>query len=652
MTTLLFDCETNGLLDELDTIHSLVVKDADTGVVTSCVADPFEDAYHTVEEGLTLLAEADTIVGHNAIKFDVPALQKVYPDWKPRGYVMDTIVMARLLFPELRKNDAAAMKAKRYTIPGNMMGRYSLEAFGHRLGCWKGDYSAHMKALGLDPWAEWNKAMQDYCEQDIEVTHRLFTKLQVRAQGFSERSVKLEHDVATILARQERHGFLFNLAAAEKLYVDLVGTRAELFEELRTIFPPWEVLTPFTPKANNKTRGYVKGVETFKSKTVEFNPNSRFHIAERLGVVRGWKPTEYGDDGSATVDDAILAQLPWPEAQQIAKYLMVQKRIASLSEGKQALMKAIKSDGRIHGRVESNGAVTGRMTHSNPPMAGNPKVKVDDDKNVLMGAAGGYGYEFRSLFIVSKGRVLVGCDADALELRCLAGYLVPYDQGAYIETILRGDKKLGTDMHSVNARAIGLDPTATYPVDGKTLTGRDIAKTWFYAFLYGAGDGKLGAILGKGLSAGKASRAAFLKNLPALGELVDGIKTKLTGKLSNGIRVGEPRDYLVGLDGRRIFTRSPHSALNTLLQGAGAIIMKEALVLLDNGLIASGLSPARDYEFCANIHDEWQIEVADEHAETVGKAAADAIRSAGETLNFKCPLAGNYETGANWAETH
>ncbi len=244
--------------------------------------------------------------------------------------------------------------------------------------------------------------------------------------------------------------------------------------------------------------------------------------------------------------------------------MTVAKRIGQLAEGNQAWLKKEKN-GRIHGTVVTLGAVTRRMTHNNPNLAQVPKVGKP------------HGAECRELFTSTAGWVLVGCDADALELRCLAGYMAAYDDGAYIETVLSGDKANGTDMHSVNCRALGMDPKQKYPVGGDMQSGRDIAKTWFYAFIYGAGDYKLGAIMGvmsspkATIAAGKKSRADFLAGLPALGKLTQavvdrafGVKDKKTGKWKK-----PPRGFLLGLDGGKIKVRHRHAALNTLLQTPG-----------------------------------------------------------------------------------
>lgn len=695
MSRLLFDCETNGFLDELTTIHSLVITDVDTGESVSYADQP---GYRPISEGVQRLLDADELIGHNIIKFDIPAIAKVYPWFKPRGRFLDTLVLARLLWPELKHSDDALIKKGK--LPKKLKGKYSLESFGYRLGKWKGEYSDIMKAAGLDPWAAWNKDMQDYCEQDVVVNLVLYRKAMLVWRGeddkglgvpYSDKSIWMEMDVATIVARQERWGFGFNVPLAEKFYVVLLARREVLDVELRGIFGSWNAsggtvdvkktrrvkrkdLPPLGFKTRKRkitdpdgnhlgfeeyedpiyvTEIYEEGSRYSKVKRVDFNPASNQHIANRLTKLFGWRPQEFTPSGEVKVDETVLSQLPWPEAKVLTEYLTVAKRIAQLAEGKQAWLKK-ERNGRIHGGVITVGAVTRRMTHSNPNVAQVPKV------------GSPYGAECRELFTSTTGFVLVGCDADALELRCLAGYMSVYDGGEYIETVLSGDKSLGTDMHSVNARALGLDPKKKYPVDGKDVSGRDIAKTWFYAFIYGAGDFKLGAIMGTSgadsaiIAAGKKSRDNFLKGLPALGKLVEMVQKRAFGYVKKSraadgsiLKKKIPgRGFLVGLDGGKLKVRSKHAALNTLLQSAGAIIMKVALVILDRDLQALGLVPGLDYEFCANVHDEWQIDVLPQHVALVKETAELSIKKAGEELEFGCPLAGNADEGTNWKDTH
>ena len=329
-----------------------------------------------------------------------------------------------------------------------------------------------------------------------------------------------------------------------------------------------------------------------------------------LSSLYGWKPTEFTDAGTVKMDETTLEGLKYPEVPLLIEYLTVEKRLGQLSEGKQAWFKAVKADGRVHGRVNQNGAVTGRMTHSSPNMAQVPS------------STSLYGPECRALFGVPKGKLQVGADASGLELRCLAHFMGRWDGGAYSKVILDGD------VHTTNQHAAGLE-------------SRNDAKTFIYAFLYGAGDAKIGSIVGKGAKRGAELKAQFLKGLPALDSLIKAIQQTV-----------RKQGYLKGLDGRRVHVRSAHAALNTLLQGAGAIVMKKALVLLDERLQENGLIPGLNYEFVANVHDEYQLEVDEELAETVGAAATDAIFRAGQHYGFRCPLAGEFKVGNNWHDCH
>jgi DNA polymerase-1 len=665
MTTLIFDIETNGFLDVTDRLHCLVIKDAATREVWSCRQCDIEDDTHfTVEHGLELLMQADILVGHNIIGFDIPAIQKIYPWFKLKaGAVMhDTMILSRLFWPDIKYVDDAKKEANPNYIPPKLRGSYKLEAFGFRLGILKSVYDGG--------WDEWSPSMQSYCEQDVEVTEALYRKSLVRwghipdwLKGqaalpenytpYSDECVYLEHHVQKIVMRQVARGFAFDERAAADLYMRLSARREELRTALQAAFPPFyrgkgKIKVP---KKDNKKYGYWGEAPFQPVELVEFNPGNNHHLIDRLKKVRGWVPTDFTEKGQPTIDDSIISRLPYPEAPLISEYLMVNKRISQLAEGDSAWLRKVQN-GRINGGVVTLGAVTRRMTHLDPNLAQVPSVDVP------------FGPECRALFIAGVGYVLVGCDADSLELRLLAGYMAAFDGGAYIETVLKGDKKIGTDMHSVNARALGLDPVKLYPVDGTDLPGREIAKTWFYAFIYGGGAEKLGWIMGKrgtpgvaehwgtnkrtgavedlvAKKAGTKSKKNFMEGLPALGKLVDAVRDRL-----------KSRGFLLALDGGKLFARSPHSALNTLLQSAGAIVMKKALVLLDEKLISEGFVPGTDYEFVVNVHDEWQIEVLPQHVTRVKAIAEESIRLAGEFYSFACPLAGNADDGANWAETH
>jgi DNA polymerase I-like protein with 3'-5' exonuclease and polymerase domains len=299
-----------------------------------------------------------------------------------------------------------------------------------------------------------------------------------------------------------------------------------------------------------------------------------------------------------------LSKLDIPEAKLIAEYLMLQKRVAQI----ESWLEAVKDDGRVHGKVITNGAVTGRMTHSSPNMAQIPN------------AGSIYGHECRECWTVEEGNVLVGCDASGLELRMLAHYMK--DEG-YVRTVTEGSSKDGTDVHTVNQRAAG-------------LATRDNAKTFIYAFLYGAGDAKIGSIVGGSAKDGTKLKAKFLAQTPSLARLLERVKrTAATGAVP-------------GLDGRRIWVRSEHAALNSLLQGAGAIVMKKALCLFHDKIKENRWK----VKLVANVHDEFQFECPPDIAELAGKAARMSIIEAGQHYKLRCPLDGEYKIGRSWKETH
>ena len=653
MKRLVADCETDGLLDKLTKLHCLAFLDLDTEEVHSFADQP---GHRPIEEGLRILAEADLTIWHNGISFDVPAIRKVYSWWKPKGVVRDTMLIATLVFP---KNPVLfEMDRKSKTFPKNLMGRHSLEAFGHRLGNYKGDYKGG--------WAAWSPEMHSYMEQDCRVTADVWRWEQRELaswRGRGEQAIELEHEVAWIISRQERYGVGFDIEKAGILLGQLQAQYDTVYAELQNLFPPKTVRTPFIPKVNSKKFGYEKGVLTYKVKEVPFNPASRDHVAERL-IEMGWKPTERTDNGKWKVDDDILNELPFPEAKKLAKLFEIAKRIGTLSTGKEALLKHYRPATRtLHHRCNSNGAVTGRGTHSNPNI-NLPKVK-KDKSGILSGSAGGYGWEFRELFRpVKKHGVQVGVDADSLEARVEAGFTVPYDGGAYRETILNGRKEDGTDLHSRNRDAlIPIFPMIT----------RDTAKNTKYAWTYGAGDWKIAVTAGmmgtdaRLKAAGAQARKKLLAASPGLKALVEAVETALTGKAAKGNVVGKPRGYLIGLDGRRLFIRSKRAAVNTLFQSAGALIFKQAMVICHTELTgvrpsvigaqgpeaATKLVPGKDFEQMLWVHDEVQFDARDDGiASVVGAAMVNAIKVAGEHFKCHCPMAGNADYGRNWAECH
>lgn len=518
--------------------------------------------FKTPELLQTYINNATEIVAHNGIFFDFPVLKRVWGITVRKSQVVDTLVLSRLYNPSLEDG-------------------HSLAAWGQRLGFAKGEFT--------DFDSGWSKEMEEYCIQDTLVTKKLYEHLtQEMKNGYSKESIKLEHEVAIIIAEQERNGFKLNEAAALQL-LSVLKTKLDAIQiEMAAIFPD-----KVTSGRTHKTSG-----KPLKDIIEPFNPGSRQQIAERL-TEKGWKPNKFTEKGSVIVDETTLESLDFPEAKTLAEYMMLQKRIAQIDSWLEALGK----DGRVHGRVITNGAVTGRMTHMKPNMAQVPN------------SGSPYGHECRDLWIVEKGYKLVGIDASGLELRMLAHYM---NDNVYTHEVVSGD------IHTANQTAAGLQT-------------RNQAKTFIYAFLYGAGSAKIGSIVGGSAKEGQKLIDSFLRNTPKLKALREKVA-----------RIYAKEGWLPGLDGRKLLVRAEHSALNTLLQGAGAIVMKQAVVLLHKKLRQSKI----DFKIVANVHDEWQIEVEDSRADEAGQLGKQAIKEAGIVLKMRCPLDGEYKVGNSWKETH
>ena len=597
--TLIFDIETNGLLDETTMIHSLVIYDTEKDELISC-SNPDEDknCLFDIELGLDLLSKADEIAGHNIVKFDIPAIRKLYPSFFIRGKLFDTLLMSKLCYPDIGEIDDRRIRKGLY--PKEVRGRYSLKAWGYRLKEYKGDYCEQENC-----WTQWTPDMQRYCEQDVMVTKALFDLL--KSKNISEEAVALEHEFAQIIFAQEQRGVYFDKPRAIDLTGKLLQLKTELEQKLRTCFPDKVRTETFIPKVNNKTRGYIKGQPFTKKIVIEFNPSSRQMIAERLIQKYGWKPKELSPTGLPIVSEEVLDSLEYPEAPILKEYFLVTKVLGQLSDGRNAWLKLVSSDGAIHGRVDTIGAVTGRCTHNSPNLAQVPAV-------------GGFmGKECRELFKAREGYKLVGCDASGLELRCLAHYM--NDEG-YTHELLNGD------IHTRNQKMAGLATRAE-------------AKRFIYAFNYGGGDSLIGSIVGGDAKVGKKIKEKFLRGLPKLHNLILRVQRRI-----------KERSYLKGLDGRILKVREQYKGLNVLLQSAGAIVMKKALCILYEDCFNKGWKLNEDYAFVLNVHDEYQAEVRPELVDEYKVMAVEAIRKAGEYFKFRCPLDGEAKVGDSWYDTH
>jgi len=583
------DIESNGLLDTISKVWCIVLRCPDTDEVRS-----FRP--HNIEDGLHLLSTADEVIGHNFVLYDYPALQIVYPDFEIKGKITDTLILSKMIHHELF-NDDAERNWSAEKFPKKFWGRHSLKAWGMRLGDFKDDYEGG--------WNAFSEEMLTYCIQDTQVTAALYKNLYKTEP--SEQAVYLEHRMASICHEIGQNGWTFDEKAAGELYAELAQKRHVIEEDLKDLFPAWEVTEDFLPKRDNKTLGYKAGEVFVKKKTVYFNPNSNPHIQRCLVDKYKWKPKEFTPNGQAKIDESVLGKLPYPEAKRLAEFKLIQKRIGMLAEGNGAWLKKVDADGRIRHRIDPLATTSTRAAHSSPNLAQVPSARSP------------YGKECRSLFGVPEGWVLCGADLSGIELRALASYLHPYDGGEYAKQILEGD------IHTYNQQAAG-------------LATRDQAKTWVYATLYGGGDQLIGEIAGGGRARGKQLKDAYDKAVPAF------------ATLKKNLKAAYARGYIKTCDGRKLKIRSEHRCLSQLLQSCGSLVSKWWVLLTYDEIKKQH---GDDAYIVGWIHDEIQVACKNEAvAEDVGNISRRMAEEAGRTLNLKLPIAAAHTVGRTWAQTH
>jgi DNA polymerase I-like protein with 3'-5' exonuclease and polymerase domains len=592
---LLFDIETNGLPRQgLSHIHCIVAKDLDTNQVFR-----YNDtgASESVTTGVTLLEEADELIGHNIVGFDIPVIQGLYPFFTPRGLVRDTLIMSRMFFPDILSRD---FRKKPIGMPSKLFGRHSLESWGYRLGDYKGQFAK------TTDWSEWSKEMEDYCEQDVHVCMTLFQLFSDKLNKFED-SIQLEHDVAAIMAKQETSGWPFDVKKAQQLESVLRTEMDQLADQMRATFPYVDG-GQMTPKRPNATRGYIKDAPFTKLK--EFNPTSRDHIGWAFMTWRNWKPEVFTDTGRPKIDEGILQSIGTMEANTFGRILELQKALGQLSDGANAWLKMVTKDGRIHHTCQL-ATNTGRNAHSRPNLG-----QTSSDPRC------------RELFGPGKGMRQVGADASGLELRMLGHYLAFYDGGAFADVVVNGD------IHQQNADRVGCSRK-----DVKTLT---------YAFIYGASDRKIGYSLDKSLDdrkaavLGKKIRQKFLEAIPGLDQLLKAVNKRAES------------DVLRGLDGRPIRLQGKkHAALNYLLQSAGAIVCKRWNAIAYQQMVHQlGYKWDIDFQWLGWIHDEIQLAVQPHLVNDAKFQLEWSIVQAGEYYKLRVPLASEAKEGASWAECH
>jgi DNA polymerase I len=607
----------------------------------------------------------DEVIAHNSIGFDVPTLNKLWGAEVLPERTVDTMVLSQLL------------------EPSRPVG-HSLAAWGAALGYPKMDYKGRWEEeMGrkeeysgecYDNPIEWlNK---EYCKQDVVILEHLYEHLTdtLSLKGFSQESIMLEHNIAWILRKQEADGFYFDTQHALNLLVGLKSEVEVIKESMMALYPGYEV-----ERISEKTG------KVLKPEVVSFNPGSRQQVVEKLKEL-GWVPTKFkpltvgsitkhlkdavsietmkrvrvlaaasllngfGDSydekaatkhaqklldaayvkygvgvpvGTVELDESVLEGICvahkegplFKMANTTRRFLLVQKRVTQI----ESWVEAVGPDGRIHGRVIGNGAVTGRCTHMSPNLAQIPNASSE------------YGPECRQGFAAPpfKKRVIVGCDLSGIELRCLAHYMDDID---WQEELLNGD------VHWVNAQAFGLVPKGTIrdKHNAHHTAMRDLCKTMTYATLYGAGGKQIAHVSGRTEAQGKKLIADFIKNTPPLAALIDDVKADAA------------LGYLKGLDGRLIWVRSPHSALNSLLQGAGAVVFKMWLVLASKEVKRASINAI----LVASVHDETQWECDEDQAEALGELLVRCAEQVGIDAGMRCPVDAEFKIGMNWRQTH
>ena len=529
-----------------------------------------------------LESEVDRLIFHNGISFDVPVLESLMSVDFSGVQLEDTLVMSQLYQPNLEKG-------------------HSLAAWGERLGFEKGDY---------EDWSKFTDDMLEYCIRDTKVTTKVYRHLV--AHELSDDAKLLEYEIKKQCSLQERTGWYFDLHSAIQLLAEINEDLRLAEEEVHKTFVPlpvWQskkaVKNRFL-KNGKRTKHYQTEVDlgcyTNEDKDYgywsypELNLGSRQQVGRHL-MHYGWKPNVFTETGVPKVDESTLKDVDIPEAKIIARYLMLQKRHSQVSSWVDEYNYDTK---RIHSRVHTMGTVTHRMSSSNPNLQ---QVTASNKE---------YGQQMRGLFTVPDGNVIVGADLSGLELRCLAHYMK--DPG-YTEEILSGD------IHTANQKAAG-------------LSTRDESKRFIYAYLYGGGDNLIGKICGGGKELGKKVKEQFLSNTPAL------------ATLRKKVERASKKGWIRTLDGRKVYVRSPHSALNFLLQSAGSIIAKRAWVIFHS------LAYQFDYKQLGVIHDEIQIECDPVDAEIIGKLVVQAMEDTTDYYKLNCPITGEYKIGRSWNETH
>lgn len=690
MTSLVFDIEADSLSPTK--IHCIAVRHHETS--ENRLYGPTE-----LSQALDHLSRADVLYGHNIVNFDLPAIKRLL-GWEPKTTqkIRDSLLWSQFLFSDLASND----RKRRWDDDDSdedlaeLLGKHSLEAWGKRLNCHKAEFNG--------PWDTYTQEMGDYCLQDT-LTNLTLVRYLMNQNRTDETALQIEHDFARICLRMEQRGIRFDVDKAKALNANLTAQLDNLVKDILVDIPPtmetmkkpafYVVKWPDGSEEQFDTKGIADAVRKqrkikprecsitpgpLRVKEHAFNPGSRDQVRELLWNRYQWLSpalTDKGEELAGSMDnqelarqygklsEEILRECPHALGQKFADYYLIKKIASFLSsrEGKAGWLSLVEDDA-IHGRIITIGAATFRCTHSRPNLSQTPHTSIGKDKQPVFGLAGRFGADCRQLFTARDGFVMVGADLSGIEAVMLAHYLYPYDNGAFAAKVVAGD------IHTANVKAIA---------DAGFVIPRSDVKTALYAYLYSAGDMKLGHILATTSTDGQAAYAEkrnFFVRRPDqnkatvwsyalkerrkatpeeaaliwLGSLVrSALERGIDGmvRLNEALKVASKRNYLNVFD-RQVPIRNARAALNTLLQCSAALVMKKWTCLTDEACQRDGI----EYFPLLNIHDENDAEVREQFVKPYSDRCLTAMRLAGEYYRIRLPVTGEVKSGKNWLEVH
>mgnify|MGYP003121515221 FL=1 len=579
-----FDIETDGL--DPTVIHVLVAKEL--GVKGNYII-------RGPKAFAKFAPKVSKWIAHNGVGFDNKVVEKLWGYKIPLSKTVDTLVLSRLFDPTRK-------------------GGHSLESWGKRLDEYKGEFN---------DWSQYSEEMKEYCKQDVKVTELVYQELLKEGAKFSQSSINLEHQIHAIMCEQEVNGFELDTDLAEEIYTTCLAETNRIETDIKEFMVPIavpvkEVVLKHKKDgsifANQLLEGCNVQGDYTKIMWEEFNLASPTQINKRLDKL-GWKPTVKTKSGeSYKICPENLATIP-DTAPQAVKGLKKWKVLETRWKLASEWLQGSQLDGRVHGQVITPGAVTHRAAHRGPNMANIPSVPHGKD-GILWKMDGMYAAECRQVFKVPEGKLLVGTDAAGIQLRVLAHYM---NDPVYTEQVIDGD------IHTFNMNALG-----------KFCKDRPTAKTFIYAFLLGAGVGKIAEILGCNAAQANKSMQNFYEALPTL--------KRLKSEASRAASMG----WMKGLDGRILSIGSEHLALSVYLQGGETVIMRLANLFWHRQAKKEGIN----FKQCAWVHDEWQTEVDEHQAHRLGEIQVQSIVDAGKFFKLNCPMDGEAKIGKNWLETH